>query len=369
MVSFPRTLATLAFLVMCSAASAETGPGVVRGAVVDESGGVVPGVTVVATAADGRTLATAVTDGVGGYVLGSLPPGPVHLTFELAGFETAVVELTVRPGVESRVVQRLGLAAITESVVVYSKAPVDPPRPLVPLVRQRPVLPPPPHQVLIPVPTHDRDSICGPAKPGATAGSFGTILLRRDKAERGLYYTGDELVVDGGTLNGLEVGRNLVVRRYYRVSGPESGSATGEHSSGLLQIVSAEERSSIAVVVYACDELMKGDFLASFTPEPIRIPDPVGIPAFDAAARILFADAGQTLGVPRRLMVIDQGSEDSIRVGQRLTLFRRQGWDASKPDVVGDAIVVAVRANSATIRVERASDAITSGDWAAPQRQ
>jgi hypothetical protein len=359
-----------ALLIILSMAGAfETGPGVIRGEVVDDSGGVMPGVTVVATAADGRTLATSVTDGVGGYVLKSLPPGPVHLTFELAGFETAVVELTVRPGVESRVVQRLGLAAITESVVVYSKVPVDPPRPLIPLDRQRPRLPPPPPLVVIPVPTHDRDSICGPAKPGATDESFGTIRLRRNKEERGLYSTGDELVIDGGTLNGLEVGRNLVVRRYYRVSGLAGGSVTGEHSSGLLQIVTADERSSIAVVVYACDELMPGDFLASFTPEPIRIPDPVGIPAFGAAARILFADAGQTLGVPRRLMVIDQGREDSIRVGQRLTLFRRRAWDASKPDVVGDAIVVAVRTNSATIRVERANDAISSGDWAAPQRQ
>jgi hypothetical protein len=369
MVSFPKTLATLAFFVMCSTAGSETGPGVVRGEVIDDSGGVMPGVTVVATAADGRILATTVTDGVGGYVLKALPPGPVHLMFQLAGFETAVVELTVRPGVESRVVERLGLAAITESVVVYSKAPAAPPRPLIPLDRQRPQLPPPPHQVVIPVATHDRDSICGPSKPGATAESFGTIRLRRYKAERGLYATGDELVIDGGTLNGLEVGRNLVVRRYYRVSGLTGASVTAEHSSGLLQIVAADERSAIAVVMYACDELMTGDFLASFTPEPIRSPDPVGIPAFDAAARILFADAGQTLGVPRRLMVIDQGSEDRIRVGQRLTLFRRRRWDAGKPDVVGDAIVVAVRTNSATIRVERANDAISSGDWAAPQRQ
>jgi carboxypeptidase family protein len=369
MAFFPRTLATLAFLVICSTAAAESGPGVVRGEVIDDSGGVLPGVTVVATAADGRILATAVTDGKGGYVLKALPLGPVHLTFQLAGFDNATVGLTVQPGVEVRVVERLGLAAITESVVVYGKAPVAPPRPLLPLDRQRPLLPPSPHRVVIPVPTHDRDSICGPAKPGATAESLGTIRLRRYKAERGLYATGDELVIDGGTLNGLDVGRNLVVRRYYRVSGLAGASATGEHSSGLLQIVTADERSSIAIVVYACDELMKGDFLASFTPEPIRTPDPVGIPAFGAAARILFADAGQTLGVPRRLMVIDQGSEDRIRVGQRLTLFRRRGWDAAKPDVVGDAIVVAVRTNSATIRVERVNDAISSGDWAAPQSQ
>jgi hypothetical protein len=63
-------------------------------------------------------------------------------------------------------------------------------------------------------------------------------------------------------------------------------------------------------------------------------------------------------------MVIDHGSEDRIRVGQRLTLFRRRD---ARPDVVGDAIVVATRIDSATIRVERVSDTISSGDRAAPQ--
>jgi hypothetical protein len=356
---------SLVFLVMCStAAAAETGPAVVRGEVVDASGGVLPGVTVVATAGDGRVLATVVTDAAGGYVFSALPPGPAHLMFELAGFDTAVVGLTVQPGVESRVVQRLGLASITESVVVYGKAPVVPPD------RPRPLpLPRPAPPVVIPVPAHDRDSICGPAKPGPRPESFGTIGLLRYKSERGLYVKGDELVIDGGTLNGLEVGRNLVARRYYRVSDPVGASATGEHSSGLLQIVTAGERSSIAVVVYACDELKVGDFLAAFAPEPIRTPDPVGIPAFGSAARILFADAGQMLGMPRRLMVIDQGSDQGIGVGQRLTLFRRRDWDPARPDIVGDAIVVAVRSNSATIRVERATDVIWSGDWAAPQQR
>jgi hypothetical protein len=363
-----RTLAiaTLTiFLVGSTALSArgplsdETGPGSVRGEVADASGGVLPGVTVVATGADGRVVATAVTDGAGSFVVSALPSGLVHLRFQLEGFDPAVVELAVQSGTESRVVERLDLAPITESVVVYAKAPVDPPR--------RP--PPPPPPVLIPVPTHDRDSICGPAKPGATPESLGTIRTRRDEAMGALYTTGDELLVDGGTLNGLAIGRNLVVRRHYRVNDAAGGVATGEHSSGLLQIVAADERSSVGVVVYACDELMKGDFLSAFTPEPIRTPDPVGTPLYGAAARILFADAGSMLGVARRLMVIDRGNDYGYHAGQRLTLFRRRGRDTGRPDVVGDAIVVAVRTDSATIRVERTTDAISSGDFAAPQRQ
>jgi hypothetical protein len=216
-----------------------------------------------------------------------------------------------------------------------------------------------------PVPPHDRDSVCGPSKRNFAAEPLGKIKSSRYVAQGGLYTTGTQVIVDGGTLNGLEVGQNLVVRRYFRVQRLAGSDSMGEHSAGLVQIVSASERSSIAVVIYACDELRQGDFLASFTPEPVRPADPRGTPDYDGAARILFADEDQILGAPRRLMVIDRGSTHGVRVGQRVTLFRRRGRGA--PDIVGDAIVVATRIDSATIRVERVNDAIASGDLAAPQ--
>jgi len=361
-----RTFVTalLLLLAFCSTATAtEAVDGRVRGVVVDESGGVLPGVIVVATSPEGRVLATAVTDEVGRYVFGALPAVRVTLTFQLEGFSATVVDLEVKPDVDSAVdTQRLMLAARSETVVVHGKAPVVESQ-----APQRPPPPrPPPPPVVIPVPDHDRDSICGPAKPGVTAESFGTIRSRHATAEKNaLYAKGDELFIDGGTATGLDVGHNVVARRAYRVSGDPRG-ATGEHTAGLLQIVAAGERASVAVVIYACDELMQGDWLAAFKPEPRRTPEPAGMPAYDDAARILLTDVGQLIGAPRRLMVIDRGSDNGLRAGERLTLFRR--LDAGAPSVVGDAVVVAVRSDSATIRVEGAIDVISVGDWAAPQR-
>jgi hypothetical protein len=354
-------IATLVLLSMCPAvtAAAEAAHGGVRGAVTDDSGGVLPGVVVVATSGDERVLGTAVTDETGSYTFKALPPGAVRLTFQLEGFAPIVKGLTIESGTESRLDEQLAVAPVAETVIVYGSAPVDPPAPP----------PPPSPPVVIPVPIHDRESICGPAKPGTRVESFGTIRSHRYETDRGLYTKDDQLTINGGTLNGLDAGRNLVVRRHYRVSGGAGAAATGEHTSGLVQIVAADERTSTAVVVYSCDELRKGDFLASFNPEPVRMPDPEGIPAFEDAARILFADAGQMLGAPRRLMVIDQGTDTGISVGQRLTLFRRSGRGGATPAVVGEAVVVAIRADSATIRVEQATDAIAVGEWAAPQRQ
>jgi hypothetical protein len=351
-------IATLVIFAALSAApaAAQALEGSVRGVVTDASGAVLPGVTVGAIASDGKVLATTVTDEMGSYALRALPAGPARVTFELEGFATATTGIEIHPGADSLLSQRLALATIAQTVVVYGKAPVDPPRPT----------PPPPRPSVIPVPGHDRFSVCGPAKSDAAAAPLGTIDSRLENAGE-LYSAGDQLLIDGGTATGLDVGKNLAVRRHYRIEGVR-GITTAEHTSGLVQIVAAEETMSLAMVVYACDEIMKGDFLASFTPEPLRTPDPAGVPAYWDAARILFADAGQMLGTTWRLLVIDRGADHGLRAGQRLTIFRRVGRGALTPSVVGDAVVVAVRGDSATIRVVSATDSISFGDWAAPHR-
>ena len=356
-------VATAFIALDATVAAAQAAKGLVRVEVTDSSGGRLPGVTVVATGVDGRVLATASTDRTGVCVFRTLPAGPVMLRFQLEGFGGVLVGVTVESGAELRVAQPLELAPFTETVDVRGAAPVAEPRPVPPA----PVAAPSRAPLLKPVPLHARDAVCGPAKPGAAAESLGTIRSNRFVAEGGLYTMGAQVIIDGGMLNGLEVGQNLVVRHYFRVRGLAPTDTMGEHSAGLVQIVAISERSSIAEVIYACDELRKGDFLASFNPEPIRPPDPPGVPDFRDAARILFADEGQILGAPRRLMVIDRGSEHGVRVGQRMTLFRRQGRGGRSPEITGDAIVVSVRIDSATIRIERVNDAIASGDFAAPQ--
>ena len=358
----PIAAVFLILLGVCALTTSTEAAGRVHGVVSDGSGGVLPGVTVVATSGDGRVLATAVTDGTGSYALDALPADALTLTFELEGFSLAVVALAEDRDPDEQVALRLTLAPRSETVVVVGTVPVEsaPSRALS-------LPPPPPPPVIAPIPEHDRDSVCGPAKPGATPESFGTIRSLRYGAGNDLYAKDDELIIDGGTLNGLEVGRNVVVRRPFRVSWDDDASKA-EHTAGVVQIVAANERASVGVVVYACDELMRGDVLAEFKPEPIRAPEPAGIPNYENAARILFADVGQMLGVPRRLMVIDRGSDHDLRVGQRLTLFRRKVQSGATPSVVGDAVVVALRIDSATIRVESASDVISFGDWAAPQR-
>jgi hypothetical protein len=358
---------TLCTILLVSSGVCEAATERLHGVVADQSGGVLPGVTVVAIAEDGRVLATSVTDAVGRYAFDTLPMASVRLTFQLDGFSPAVVSLGVAANGEAAVpTQRLKLAGTSETVVVHGDARINAPIP--PPPTRVPPPPPPPRPTLRPVPDHDRDSICGPAKPGVKTDAFGTIRSGHSSKGNGLFVEGDQLSIDGGASTGLQVGQNFVARRAYRTSADRDGAA-GEHSAGLLQIVAVDPRAAVALVVYACDELMAGDWLAPFEPQPIRAPEPAGRPAFDRAAKIFLTDTGQLIGAPSRLMVIDQGSDNGVRIGQRLTLFRPARRGARRPAVIGDAVVVSVRFDSATIRVQHAIDVIDLGDSAAPQHR
>ena len=61
-----------------------------NGRVTDESGAVLPGVTVTATQTDTGATRTAVTDATGCWVMPNLPIGPYRLEMSLQGFSTYV---------------------------------------------------------------------------------------------------------------------------------------------------------------------------------------------------------------------------------------------------------------------------------------
>lgn len=359
------SLIVLLTLAVSSRAAALTTPGPashgrVSGSVVDTSGAALPGVTVT-IAADGLAAPlTAVSDGEGRYRIEGVPAGPVTVSFELEGFQSGSSSLAIVAGQGMQVNCRLAVASLEEAVTVYGLAPLEPPPP-----PQRPRAPDP-----LPIGEHDVASVCGPARLDLPHAPLARIVAHRHDAQRSLYVEGDEFLLDAGTAAGLRVGQNLTVRRQFRVAqgaGDRGVPLLGEHTSGVIQVVAVDPSAAFAVVVYACDEFVKGDYVAGFEPEPLREADPLGLPDYRQAARVLFADEGQLMGAPRRLMVIDRGRDHGMRAGQRLTLFRRGTRDGRATRTIGEAIVVSVKDRSATIRIDRATDAVYFGDGAAPQ--
>lgn len=352
---------TLALAVLVASATfslAQDNQSRVTGVVTDRSGGSLPGVTV---SLRGASIAptNVVTDNAGRYVTPWVAPGTYIIDFELSGFETRTVSnFRMIAGQTAILDQEMFLAALSERVEVVAPAPVPPPAPK-----------PKPRPTAKPVDPEILASVCGPREAPNFSLAVGRVVSHRDDPGRQLIGPGDILRIDAGEDAGLTAGQNLVVRRRFRsgdLSAAKKLATYGEHTAGLIQIIDVEKKFSAALVVYSCGEMVAGDVVERYAPQLARMDDKRGTPQFDDPAKIVLGDNGQQMSAAGQMMVIDRGIVQGASRGQRLTLFRR-AKDAP-PLIIGEAVIIALRPNSATIRIEKAIDAITVGDLVALHR-
>jgi hypothetical protein len=114
--------ATVGALIGIGPASAQTALGTLRGVVIDEQGGALPGATVTARQADTNTGQTAVTSAEGQYFLPNLRPGRYEIAAELAGFGPTRQQLDLRVGQDLTVNFTLHVAGLSASVEVVARS-------------------------------------------------------------------------------------------------------------------------------------------------------------------------------------------------------------------------------------------------------
>ena len=104
---------------------AQTTTGVIRGVVTDESGAVLPGVTLTLRGRAVPGAPTTVSNETGAYRFPNLPPGSYDITAELAGFTTsAQTGIQVSLGGTAEVSVALKVSTLAETVTVVAQAPV-----------------------------------------------------------------------------------------------------------------------------------------------------------------------------------------------------------------------------------------------------
>ena len=123
---FRRVLTcALIFFITCTAASAQLATAELNGRVTDESGAVLPGVTVTVTQTATGFTRSGVTDESGSYLLSNLPTGPYKLEVALQGFKTYVqTGIVLQVGATPTINAALGLGSLEESVTVEAAAPI-----------------------------------------------------------------------------------------------------------------------------------------------------------------------------------------------------------------------------------------------------
>ena len=117
--------ASALILVLTSALASAQATAQLSGRVTDESGGVLPGVSVTVTQTDTGFTRSTVTDDSGTYVLPNLPIGPYRLEVMLTGFRTYVqTGIVLQVGATPAINASLPLGELAETVTVEAAAPL-----------------------------------------------------------------------------------------------------------------------------------------------------------------------------------------------------------------------------------------------------
>ena len=96
--------------------------GAIIGKVADNSGGVLPGVTVEASSPVLPTPRVTTTGADGEFRLPALQPGPYTVTFTLSGMQTVTMQAQVQLGQDTALQATMGVAGVTETVTVTATA-------------------------------------------------------------------------------------------------------------------------------------------------------------------------------------------------------------------------------------------------------
>ncbi len=114
-----------ASLALPALAFGQGGDSSIRGTVTDDSGAVLPGVTITATSPALISAATAVSDSSGTYRLLNLPPGDYVLEASLSGFATSRQEgILVRASTNIGVDVVLAISGVEETITVTAETPM-----------------------------------------------------------------------------------------------------------------------------------------------------------------------------------------------------------------------------------------------------
>src|SRR5687767_4282208 len=117
MIRISSAMAAVVLMLLAQTPAWAQNTGSIAGTVEDDTGGVLPGVTVSLTVAGAPAIPDTVTDGSGAYRFDKVPAGAAELTFRLINFSSGRRVITVAPGATTTANVRMVVAVSADIVI------------------------------------------------------------------------------------------------------------------------------------------------------------------------------------------------------------------------------------------------------------
>jgi len=179
---------------------------------------------------------------------------------------------------------------------------------------------------------------------------------------------GDLITINAGADNGVEVGQEYYTRRAVPLERRPIGrdNPATIRTTGWIRIYAVDAQMSLATIAHACDSVELSDYL-----EPFVLPTIPEISASRAAAqrgnygRVLTGNDKRTSFARDDYFLVDRGSDHGVAVGARFVVYRDKREPGNFLFDLGEAVAVAVRPESSTLRVTLSRDGFIVGDYVA----
>ncbi len=194
------------------------------------------------------------------------------------------------------------------------------------------------------------------------------IIAGEKTDEKILQGDADILYIDKGSQDGLEVGQMFLV---LNVGAGISDRTTGRNwgylvtRRGKVRIVRLAEKRGIVTVEKACGPVLAGDFLVPYEERETVLGKDVG---YDMVleegtglnGHIVYLDGDYIVLGSGYWAVIDLGSDDGLKLGQQLTVFKRVKKDVPRL-AIGNVVVIDLQPKTATVKVLSCRDTVEEG--------
>ncbi|HVF87203.1 MAG TPA: hypothetical protein VM866_06425 [Pyrinomonadaceae bacterium] len=162
------------------------------------------------------------------------------------------------------------------------------------------------------------------------------VVGGEQEQEQNLYAVGDYVYINTGTQQGVSEGQEFSV---VRPRGEFSSKFSGKRGSlgiytqevGRLRVTEVKAQVSIAIVSASCQALLLGDLLRPALPRPSSVSraeeeiDRFAEPSGKQTGRIVLARDAREVVSKNQIVFIDLGTEDNIKAGDYLTVYRSVG--------------------------------------------
>jgi hypothetical protein len=200
----------------------------------------------------------------------------------------------------------------------------------------------------------------------------GRIVAAEKEKNQTLFMTGDVMYLDIGSADGVQAGMEFTIARPERLVNRWGSvrDVVGRIylTPGRLRVICAQERSSIAEIVYACSDVELGDVVTPFEPIPVplvRRTQPLtacDTPNGKPIGHIVHTrDAVTPVGTDT-VVFLDLGESDGLNPGDFLTVYRPSERAAGVRTVLGEAAILTTRGRSSVAIVTSMVDFIGVGD-------